>query len=144
MSSPAATEKLLCLTMLGYMKAGLTEDELYHFQIEKHAQLVSGLMEKYGVTRYTITHNTKATRALLPQLFDPSYVEFGDHDFIVRIIFPSIDVFLALKEDPVYRERIQMDHLNFADRKMKTKMNLGFVNEIIDGGKVLPVVEKSA
>lgn len=40
---------------------------------------------------------------------------------MVRIIFPSIDVFLALKEDPVYRERIAMDHLNFADRELKTK-----------------------
>jgi hypothetical protein len=38
----------------------------------------------------------------------------------VRIIFPNLDVFLALKDDPVYKERIAMDHLNFADRKMET------------------------
>jgi hypothetical protein len=54
MASPPATQKLLCLTMLGYMKAGLTEDELYEFQVKQHAQMVSGLMEKYGVKRYTI------------------------------------------------------------------------------------------
>jgi hypothetical protein len=57
MTTPTSGPKvrqLLCLTMLGYMKAGLTEDELCHFQVNKHAQLVSGLMEKYGVDRYTI------------------------------------------------------------------------------------------
>jgi EthD domain len=39
----------------------------------------------------------------------------------VRIIFPNLDVFLALKDDPVYKERMAMDHLKFADRKMKTR-----------------------
>jgi hypothetical protein len=48
--------------MLGYMKAGLTEDELYEFQVKQHAQMVSGLMEKYGVKRYTIV------RALIYEL----------------------------------------------------------------------------
>lgn len=46
--------KLLCLTMVGYMKAGITEQDLYEFQVKNHAQLVSGLMKKYGVVRYTI------------------------------------------------------------------------------------------
>lgn len=39
----------------------------------------------------------------------------------MRILFPSVDVFLALKEDPVYRERIANDHLRFADRGRKTR-----------------------
>jgi EthD domain len=147
--------------MIGYMKAGLSEEALCDFQVNKHAQLVSGFMEKYGVERYTIvresfpifeftahyhffhfpparlqalpstnsriqiqplqTHNTAATRALLHKIFDPSYAEFADHDFVVRIIFPDLDVFFALKDDPVYKELIAMDHLNFADRKMKTR-----------------------
>ena len=44
--------------MTGYMKAGLSEDELCDFQVNKHAQLVSGLMEKYGVERYTIVRGS--------------------------------------------------------------------------------------
>ena len=46
--------QLLCLTMLGYMKPGLSEEELCDFQVTRHARLVSGLMEKYGIVRYTI------------------------------------------------------------------------------------------
>jgi hypothetical protein len=67
------------------------------------------------------THNSKKTRSLLPKLFDPSYVEFSDHDFIVRIIFASLSVFEKLKEDPFYMERIAKDHLNFADRNRRTR-----------------------
>jgi hypothetical protein len=46
--------QLLCLTMLGYMKEGLTEEELCDLQVNQHSRLVSGLMEKYGIVRYTI------------------------------------------------------------------------------------------
>lgn len=49
-----STSQLLCLTMLGYKKPGLTEEELCDFQVSKHSQLVSGLMRKYGVIRYSI------------------------------------------------------------------------------------------
>lgn len=54
MVSTTPTRQLLCLTMLGYKKPGLTEEELCDFQVNKHSQLVSGLMEKYGVVRYSI------------------------------------------------------------------------------------------
>lgn len=45
--------------MVGYMKAGITEDELCHYQVGKHAQMVSGLMKKYGVLRYTIVRQVQ-------------------------------------------------------------------------------------
>ncbi|KAG9201709.1 hypothetical protein G6514_005518 [Epicoccum nigrum] len=121
MSAPIESRQLLCLTMMGYMKEGINEEELCQFQVNQHSRLVCGLMEKYGVLRYEITHNSKKTRSLLPKLFDPSYVEFSDHDFIVRIIFPSLSVFEKLKEDPFYMERIAKDHLNFADRNRRTR-----------------------
>ncbi|KAK7709601.1 hypothetical protein SLS57_008656 [Botryosphaeria dothidea] len=131
--------QLLCLTMLGYMKEGLDEEALCDFQVNKHARLVSGLMEKYGIVRYTITHNSKKTRAMLPKLFDPRYVEYSDHDFVVRIIFPSLEAFEKVKQDPFYMERIAKDHLNFADRNKRTRMTLGYVHEIIHEGKVVDV-----
>jgi hypothetical protein len=57
-TSQPQVRQLLCLTMIGYMKAGLSEDELCDFQVNRHAQLVSGLMEKYGVERYTIVRGS--------------------------------------------------------------------------------------
>lgn len=51
--------QLLCLTMMGYMKSGITENDLCHFQLGKHAQMVSGLMKKYGLLRYTIVRRNQ-------------------------------------------------------------------------------------
>jgi len=140
----AAPRQLLCLTMMGYMKSGLDEEALCDFQVNKHAQLVSGLMEKYGIVEYTITHNTSKTRGLLSKIFDPRYVEFSDHDFVVRIMFPDLETFLKVKTDPVYIERISADHLNFADQKKKTRMTLGFVHEIIHEGKKVYIEDKDS
>lgn len=54
MSVPIHPRQLLCLTMMGYMKEGLGEEELCQFQVNQHSRLVCGLMEKYGVLRYEI------------------------------------------------------------------------------------------
>lgn len=58
---------------------------------------------------------------MLPKLSDPRYVEYSDHDFVVRIIFPSLEAFEKVKQDPFYMERIAKDHLNFADRNKRTR-----------------------
>lgn len=67
------------------------------------------------------THNTKATRSLLPKLFDSRFVEFADHDFIVRYIFPDIECFNNLKADPRYIEHIKKDPMTYSDKNNKTK-----------------------
>ncbi|KAJ5537375.1 hypothetical protein N7513_010561 [Penicillium frequentans] len=147
MPSTTPTRQLLCITMLGYKKPGLTEEELCDFQVSQYSQLVSGLMEKHGVVRYSITHNAAKPMDLLPRLFDPNYVEYSDHDFVVQIIIPSLESFLALKEDPIYMERVAMDHLNFADRTdraRRTRMSLGYVHEIISDGQVVYVQDVNA
>src|SRR5690242_4614514 len=67
MSAPIESRQLLCLTMMGYMKEGINEEELCQFQVNQHSRLVCGLMEKYGVLRYEIVRrpNPKNTTQLL-------------------------------------------------------------------------------
>ncbi|KAL4781317.1 hypothetical protein BJX76DRAFT_360013 [Aspergillus varians] len=142
-----ASRRLLCLTMMGYRKPGIDENDLCYLMVNKHAQMISNLMEKYGIISYTITHNTEKVSSLLSQLFDPSRVAFSDHDFIVQIMFPDIESFLKLKADPLYIERIAQDHLSFSDptdEKRKTRMTLGFVHEVVRDGKVTYVEDKEA
>jgi hypothetical protein len=57
MSAPIKPRQLLCLTMMGYMKEGLGEEELCEFQVNQHSRLVCGLMEDYGVVRYEIVRS---------------------------------------------------------------------------------------
>ncbi|KAJ5993666.1 hypothetical protein N7451_009390 [Penicillium sp. IBT 35674x] len=153
MLSTTPTRQLLCITMLGYKKPGLTEEELCDFQVSQHSQLVSGLMEKYGVVRYSILSSEfrpttpRSPWTCSPRLFDPNYVEYSDHDFVVQIIIPNLESFLALKDDPIYKERVAMDHLKFADRTdraRRTRMSLGYVHEIISDGRVVYVHDVNA
>ena len=65
MAGPAP-RRLLCLTMLGYKKGGLEEDDLCRLMVNKHAHLIKGLMEKYGIVSYTMVRLTeyRTTREL--------------------------------------------------------------------------------
>jgi hypothetical protein len=122
--------------MMGYKRLELDETDLCHLMVNKHAHLISGLMEKYGIVSYTIvcstyhkmktekpghwadyhqTHNASKPSSLLSQLFDPKRVAFSDHDFVVQITFPDIENFLKLKSDPIYLERLAQDHRSFSD-----------------------------
>ena len=46
--------KMLCLTIYSYKRAGLNDEEYREYMLKAHAPLASRLMEKYGITGFTM------------------------------------------------------------------------------------------
>ncbi|CAG9984936.1 unnamed protein product [Clonostachys byssicola] len=123
----------LCLTILGYRRPDLTEDQYRHHMTKVTAPMTKDLMVKYGIKRWTMIHNTAQTREMMEQFLDPQMVNIADYDCFSQVVFKSTDDYKKLKEDPWYKEHLSNDHENFADTK-KSQMTIGWITEFVRDG----------
>lgn len=130
---------LLCWTVTAYRKPEMSEEEYHKYMSEIHGPLVMGLMAKYGMIRFSMSHNTSATRAEMAKLFDPQFSNVADYDCIVTAVFPDVENFIRMKADPLYIAYCIPDHEKFADTK-RSKMTIGWIEDHVRDGKVVDFV----
>lgn len=109
--------KYLCLTILGYKKPGMSDEDYANHMINVSAPMTKDLMAKYGIIRWTQIHNTHESRELMSQLYDAQMSNVADFDCFSQVVFESLDDYKRMKEDSWYKEKLMHDHENFADTK---------------------------
>ncbi|KAI1810486.1 EthD domain-containing protein [Poronia punctata] len=126
-------EKYLCLTICGYRKPGMSEEEYRAHMTGISAPMTKGLMAKYGIIRWTMIHNTCATRARMSELFDPQFANIADYDCFSQAVFRSLEDYKRMKTDPWYKEKLVGDHERFADTR-RSRMTIGWIEEFVRDG----------
>ncbi|PWY67991.1 hypothetical protein BO94DRAFT_611789 [Aspergillus sclerotioniger CBS 115572] len=132
-----SSQRPYVLTICGFRKPGMDEDEYHRYLSEHHADVVKNHLVKFGITTYTLTHNTSETKEMMKRIFgNLPEGNTGDCDCYAQIVFRDVEDYVRARNDPYYKEAIFPDHANFADPS-RTLFLTGWVEALIVDGKLV-------
>ncbi|KAL2141921.1 hypothetical protein VTI28DRAFT_1806 [Corynascus sepedonium] len=137
MGSAGNTQKVYAITIFGYKKEGMDEQEYHDYVSKNHAGHLKALLAQNDIVSYTMQHNTSESRRLLEAIHPgiPAEKE-ADCDMVVQIVFKDLEDYLRVRRDPHWVQVVNPDHHNFADGK-KTKFVTGWYEVHVADGRVV-------
>ncbi|PGH23593.1 hypothetical protein AJ80_02373 [Polytolypa hystricis UAMH7299] len=133
----ATKEQLFSITIFGYRKPGMDEDEYHKYVSENHAGCLKGLLAEKKILSYTMQHNSSTTKNMMTQIFSEGHrVQVAECDTVVQIVFRDVQDYINVRSDPHFENVVNPDHVNFADGT-RTQMVTGWFEAHIVDGKVV-------
>ena len=74
-----SSQRPYALTICGYRKPGMDEDEYHHYLSEHHAEIVKNHLVNFGIITYTLVSLSMHSKATLT-LPDPQHQRVKEHD----------------------------------------------------------------
>ncbi|PNY22484.1 Uncharacterized protein TCAP_07123 [Tolypocladium capitatum] len=131
-----SSQKYLCLHILGFKKSGVTIAEYREYMVNVHSPLVGGLVAKYGIIHWSMSHPDEQSPDLFDKIRDGLFANLAPFDVVVTIVMPDIDTWLRFRADPFFKKDVGPDHDKFADTR-RSQMMLGWYTPLLEDGKLL-------
>ena len=92
----------------------------------------------------------------MTQIAGPQFNCHSDYDCIINAVFPDVQCFVRMKQDPYYKAKVMPDHENFADTQRSRygptarpiaqapsadpyRMSVGWIEDhVLDGKAIYP------
>ncbi|EXJ76368.1 uncharacterized protein A1O5_00876 [Cladophialophora psammophila CBS 110553] len=114
----ATKTKVLRVSMYLKRKPGLTEEQFNHYWPQVHGPLVSPLVEKYGILKYTQYHTSSTVQqAMMSAWPELKALDITPYDRVAEFIVKDIHRIKKSRDDPFFIEKVRPDEEKFSDVK---------------------------
>ncbi|KAG2419949.1 hypothetical protein HFD88_004746 [Aspergillus terreus] len=124
------------ITILGYRKDGMSEDEYHTYISNVHAVQLKELLARNDIVSYTMQHNTTQSKHDLVDTIYGGQIsddKVAGCDAVIQIVFKDMHDYLRVRQDPYFQNVINPDHANFADSAKTTFVMGWFERHVTDG-----------
>ncbi|KAL4982476.1 EthD domain-containing protein [Aspergillus falconensis] len=125
----------LCLNILGFKNPSVSAQEYYDYMVNVHAPHVGGLLAKYGIVHWSMTHADVNSPAQFDKIRDGLFSNYAPFDVCVTLVMPDIETWIRFKADEFFKQSVGPDHARFADTK-RSQMMLGWYTPLIKDGQL--------
>ena len=90
----------------------------------------------------------------MTQIAGPQFNCHSDYDCIINAVFPDVQCFVRMKQDPYYKAKVMPDHENFADTQRSRygqhnaqsckRVVLTYTECLLDGSKITFSMERQS
>ena len=114
----SASKPLYCLTIMTIRKEGMSQEAFGKYLNEVHGPRSADTLARFGMVRWSTSHNTDATRAMLPRIYGEGFdiaKKSVPYDCFSQAMFEDVERVREMTEDAYYKRFVKGDPAEFAN-----------------------------